>query len=201
MRINGEPVIRTGRDVSCFLVELRDDGDPALTFRSLVIGTLFACVRAVNSQLGFFMPDLIYISSINLMLLIYIMGMTWSKALPRRSMVNGTRFAVLGPLLEIINHGEFRIKEHAIATWIATSASFDFKTSAELNYVIQTLYYNTTVHAMTPILAGLSVAGFGYGLCGLLQSLTVYSSEMVYWTYIPSMVSILQSLHFDSPEN
>lgn len=63
------------------------------------------------------MPDLIYISSINLMLLIYIMGMTWSKALPRRSMVNGTRFAVLGPLLEIINHGEFRIKE-VCSAWI-----------------------------------------------------------------------------------
>ena len=29
--------------------------------------------------------------------------------------------------------------QHAIATWIATSASFDFKTSAELNYVIQTV--------------------------------------------------------------
>lgn len=52
VRINGEPVIRTGRDVSRFLVELRDDGDPALTFRSLVIGTLFACVRAVNSQVS-----------------------------------------------------------------------------------------------------------------------------------------------------
>jgi len=45
------------------------------------------------------------------MLLIYITGKTWSKVLPRRSMVDGTRFAVLGPLLEFINHGEFRIKE------------------------------------------------------------------------------------------
>ena len=52
VRIKGEPVIRTGRDVSHFLVDLRDDGDPALTFRSLVIGTLFACVRAANSQVS-----------------------------------------------------------------------------------------------------------------------------------------------------
>ena len=52
VRLQGEPVIRTGRDISHFLVDLRDDGDPALTFRSLVIGTLFACVRALNSQVS-----------------------------------------------------------------------------------------------------------------------------------------------------
>ena len=52
VRLQGEPVIRTGMDVSRFLVDLRDDGDPALTFRSLVIGTLFACARAVNSEVS-----------------------------------------------------------------------------------------------------------------------------------------------------
>ena len=44
--VNGEPVITTGRDVSRFLVDVRDDGDPALTFRSFVLGTVFAGLGA-----------------------------------------------------------------------------------------------------------------------------------------------------------
>ena len=35
--VKGEPVITTGSDVSHFLVDVRDDGDPALTFHSLFI--------------------------------------------------------------------------------------------------------------------------------------------------------------------
>jgi hypothetical protein len=40
--VNGEPVINSGKDVSRFVIDLRDDGDPALTFRSMVLGTVFA---------------------------------------------------------------------------------------------------------------------------------------------------------------
>jgi hypothetical protein len=38
--VNGEPVIRTGRDVSRYLVNLRDDQDPPFTFRSILLGTM-----------------------------------------------------------------------------------------------------------------------------------------------------------------
>lgn len=49
---NGEPVITTGRDVSRFAVELRDDGDKALTFRSIVLGTMFAGMGAALCQVS-----------------------------------------------------------------------------------------------------------------------------------------------------
>lgn len=48
--VKGEPVITSGSDVSRFLVDVRDDGDPALTFRSLCIGTVFACLGAALCQ-------------------------------------------------------------------------------------------------------------------------------------------------------
>ena len=41
--LSGEPVIATGRDV----VDIRDDGDDALTFRSFVLGTVGAALRQV----------------------------------------------------------------------------------------------------------------------------------------------------------
>lgn len=50
--VNGEPVIRTGEDVSNFLIDVRDDGDPALTFRSLALGTVFAGLGAALCQVS-----------------------------------------------------------------------------------------------------------------------------------------------------
>lgn len=47
---NGEPIISTGRDVSRFVVDIRDDGDAALTVRSLFLGTLWAGLGAALYQ-------------------------------------------------------------------------------------------------------------------------------------------------------
>ena len=52
--VKHEPIITTGSDVSRFLVDVRDDGDPALTFRSLFIGTIFACLGATMCQVRLF---------------------------------------------------------------------------------------------------------------------------------------------------
>lgn len=49
---NGEQVIATGRDVSRFVVDIRDDGDEALTFRSIVLGTIFAGMSAALCQVS-----------------------------------------------------------------------------------------------------------------------------------------------------
>jgi len=54
--VNGEPIISTGSDVSKFLVDLRDDGDPPLTFRSLVLGTLFGGLGAALFQVCMYSP-------------------------------------------------------------------------------------------------------------------------------------------------
>jgi hypothetical protein len=49
---NGEPVITAGRDVSRFVVDIRDDEDPALTFRSMFLGTIFAGMGAALSEVS-----------------------------------------------------------------------------------------------------------------------------------------------------
>ena len=51
---NGEPVITAGRDVSRFVVDIRDDEDTALTFRSMFLGTIFAGMGAALSQVSDF---------------------------------------------------------------------------------------------------------------------------------------------------
>jgi hypothetical protein len=48
--LNGEPIVTTGKDISRFVVDIRDDGDDALTFRSFVLGTILAALGAALSQ-------------------------------------------------------------------------------------------------------------------------------------------------------
>jgi len=48
--VNGEPVITSGRDVSRYLVDLRDDEDPPFTFRSAVLGSVIGGLGAALFQ-------------------------------------------------------------------------------------------------------------------------------------------------------
>ena len=48
--VKGEPVINSGRDVSRYLVDLRDDQDPPITFRSIVLGTVIGGLGAALYQ-------------------------------------------------------------------------------------------------------------------------------------------------------
>lgn len=52
LMLNGEPVIRSGKDVSRLVVDIRDDGEDALTFRSVILGTIFAGLGAALCQVG-----------------------------------------------------------------------------------------------------------------------------------------------------
>ncbi|KAH8093283.1 oligopeptide transporter [Cristinia sonorae] len=196
--VNGEPVITTGRDVSKYLIDVRDDGDPAITFRSLFLGTVFAGLGATMYQIYMFKPVQMGVSTVFLLLLIYSVGQVWAKFLPTAKAVEGTRFAKLGPTLHFINPGPFGIKEHTISALVASTAAYG--SSSVMNFAVQRLYYDTNVGAATAVLSTFSTGLFGYGLVGLLRPLTVYPSEMVYWGNLPT-VSIFQTLHYSSEGN
>ncbi|KAF9051472.1 oligopeptide transporter [Panaeolus papilionaceus] len=209
---NGEPVITTGKDVSRFAVDVRDDGDQALTFRSIVLGTLFAGLGAALCQVSplrcdiiapliaiyLFKPVQMTVSTVFLLLLTYSAGNAWAKVLPTRTLTDGVSSSKLDRLIHFINPGPFTIKEHVVASLVASTAASG--SSAVQNFAVQKLYYDTKVEATTAILATFSTACFGYGLVGLLRPLTVYPSEMVYWTNLPT-VSVFQALHFDTAAN
>lgn len=72
---NGVPVIKTGRDISHFVVDIRDDGDEALTFRSILLGTVFACMGAALSQVSTH-------SSLRDQMVLPSLFLTWLRVLP-----------------------------------------------------------------------------------------------------------------------
>ncbi|KAG8768545.1 hypothetical protein FRC12_005500, partial [Ceratobasidium sp. 428] len=213
MIVNGEPVIETGVHVSNFAVDDRDDGDPSLTFRSFLIGTIVAGLGAALSQIYIFKPIDVTVSGIFLLLLVYTIGNAWAILLPRPVTFESCA-PWLVPVLRFVNPEPFGLKEvgassaicgaqtsysqrlakHVVATLIATTAAYG---STAVNiFAVQRLFYDADVNASTAVLATFSTACFGYGLVGLLRPLTVYPSEMVYWANLPT-VTTFQALHWD----
>lgn len=57
---NENVIIVTGKDAARFLLPMRDDHDPALTFRSLFLASGLSCFQAVMSQI--YTVSLLYLS-------------------------------------------------------------------------------------------------------------------------------------------
>ncbi|KAK0192884.1 peptide transporter MTD1 [Armillaria mellea] len=205
-QLDDEAIVTSGQDVSLFVVDVRDDGDSALTFRSLFLGTVTAGLGAalcqasqrISHDIYNFKPVQMSVSTVFLLLVLYSIGEAWAAFLPKRSWVEGTRLQSLAPVLEFINPGPFGLKEHVVATLIASTVANG--STAVNNFAVQRLFYDTNVQALTSILATFSTACFGMGLVGILRPLTVYPSEMVYWQNLPT-VSVFQALHFDDHAN
>lgn len=49
--VEGEVIIRTGADAAVHLLPLRDDGDPSLTFRGILLATALTGFQATMNQI------------------------------------------------------------------------------------------------------------------------------------------------------
>ena len=126
--VRGEPIIESGEDVSNFLVDVRDVGGQAFTFRSMVMGTVMAGFGASVTQVWLhpvlrvlllsipqiysFKPLSVGVSSVFLLLVIYTWGLFWER-LPRREFFEnrGKFMSRLAPIAHFINPGDFGMKE------------------------------------------------------------------------------------------
>lgn len=193
---NGEPVIRNGSDVSRFIVSDRDDQDTTFTFRAFVLGSIFTAFSSVITVIYQFKPlqQTVQVSAVFLMLLVYAAGLLWANFTP-----SPDRFPSLRPILQFVNSGQpFMIKEHVVASLIATSGNNGL-VGPEI-FAVERLYYNHTVSATTAVLGTFSITLCGFVIAGVLRKLIVYPSEMVYWSTLPQVV-LFQSLHFNPERN
>ncbi|PLN84639.1 OPT peptide transporter Mtd1 [Aspergillus taichungensis] len=194
--VKGHPVIRNGADVSKYIVSVRDDGDPALTFRSIVLGSAFTALSSVITMLYTFKPIQMQVSAVFLQLLVYVFGEAWALFTPRPERFRSTG---LQKVLHFLNFGQpFGIKEHVVAALVASSGNNGLN-GVEV-YAIERLFYDRSVSATTAVLGTFSMALCGFVLAGVLRALIVYPSEMVYWSTLPQVV-LYQNLHFDRSAN
>ncbi|KAM0250023.1 hypothetical protein ACHAQJ_008792 [Trichoderma viride] len=196
-------IIVTGADAAAHLLPLRDDGEPALTFRSLVLATCLSAFQAIMSQIYQFKPTSVTISGTFIVLIAYFAGNAWAAFLPRGDRLRARWAAKKGqeklPLwisvISIINPGPWNLKEHAVCAITATSAS---NASASITvFTAQNLFYDLPLSASTVILSTISIGLFGYGISGMLRPIAVWHVESVYWSTLPT-VKTLQGLHWQS---
>ncbi|WWC89674.1 uncharacterized protein L201_004599 [Kwoniella dendrophila CBS 6074] len=197
-------IIRSGLDASQHLLSIRDDGDPAITFRSFILGTLMACFQASMHQIYLFKPTQASISGSFIVLILYFIGNGWAKFLPRGDHLeqrfrekNGNQGSLTFwiKLWKFVNPSTFGLKEHSIAAITAYGASNG--AAAISVFTVQDLFYDIPLNATTVILSTLSIGLFGMGLTGVFRPITVWHVEAVYWTNIPTVKS-LQTLHWDT---
>lgn len=113
-----------GKDVSRLVVDLRDDGDNALTFRSLFIGTCLTGLASAITIIYTFKPVEVSVSTVFIVLLCYVFGLAWSCLPGPDSVKNKPIIGRLEGVLRFLQSGEpFRIKEHVVASLIAASGS------------------------------------------------------------------------------
>ncbi|KAK4155839.1 OPT oligopeptide transporter protein-domain-containing protein [Chaetomidium leptoderma] len=195
-------IIVTGADAAAHLLPLRDDGEPALSFRSLFLATCLSAFQAVMYQIYMFKPTQITIGGTFIVLIAYFLGKTWAAVLPRGDRL-ATRWRERGggqgkvpvwiSIATFINPGPWNLKEHAICAITATSAS---NAAASVTvFAAQDLFYDLPISATTVILAVISIGLFGYGICGIMRPITVWHVDAVYWSTLPT-VKTLQGLHW-----
>ncbi|KAM5377925.1 hypothetical protein ACJZ2D_004829 [Fusarium nematophilum] len=200
-RESKEAIIITGADAAAHLLPLRDDGDSAITFRGLFLASSLACFQAVMYQIYMFKPTLITIQGTFIVLISYFLGKAWAAILPRGDKFEARWRAGGGQgslpwwltLIKFINPGPWNLKEHAICSITATSAS-NAAASIEV-FAAQDLFYNLPLSATTVILSTISIGLFGYGICGVMRPITVWHVDAVYWSNLPT-VKTLQGLHW-----
>lgn len=135
------------------------------------------------------------------MLIAYFVGNAWAKFLPRgdhqearwRSKGGQGKPPAWIRLVSFVNPGPWGLKEHAIASITATAAS---NASVIIQvFTAQDLFYDMPLSAVTVVLAVISIALFGYGICGVMRPIAVWHVDAVYWGTIPT-VKVLQGLHW-----
>lgn len=135
------------------------------------------------------------------MLIAYFVGKAWASVLPRgdlqearwRQQGGQGKLPPLIRLARLINPGPWNLKEHAVCSITATSASN--AAASIFVFTAQDLFYDLPLSANTVVLSVISIGLFGYGICGIVRPICVWHVESVYWSNLPT-VKTLQGLHW-----
>lgn len=118
-----------------------------------------------------------------LVLLAWFFGLTWARLVPQKPFW--------------LSPGPWNIKEHVIATVIATSAN----ASAYATWILsaQELYYVQQPSVAGGLFLVLATQLVGYGIAGLYRNFLVYPTSMIWPNKLP-IVSLLKTSWNESPE-
>ncbi|PWN48094.1 hypothetical protein IE53DRAFT_212756 [Violaceomyces palustris] len=170
-----------------------DDPDlPSLTWRALVIGTVFCVIGAAISQLFFYKSNSPSFSSYFVILVTLPLGKWLARRLPDRRIG-------IGRLSFELNPGPFSIKEHLLVAVLSSSGAASAYASDIIN--IQELFFHQHMSNTAALTLLLTTQILGFGFAGLVHDLLVKPPAMIFPSTLVT-TSLFHTLHNDkSAEN
>ncbi|KAG2150606.1 OPT oligopeptide transporter protein-domain-containing protein [Suillus clintonianus] len=176
-----EGVLSNERDIATHVISV--DDDPSLspwTFRAFFIGLGLSAFGGVLAEIYYFKPQTILVSLMFLAVISYVIGIFMETFIPRRG------------FLRYLNPGPFNKKENAFIV-IMASASANSALGTEV-LAVQRLYYNITPNPGASIFLLFSSQLLGYGIGGMMRSILLYPSKMLYPGVLP-LLSMFDALY------
>ncbi|KAG2107577.1 OPT oligopeptide transporter protein-domain-containing protein [Suillus cothurnatus] len=169
-----EGVLSDERDIATHVISVDDDASlNPWTLRAFFIGLGLSTFGGVLAEIYYFKPQTVGVLLMFLAVISYVLGIFMETFVPRRG------------ILRYLNPGPFNKKENAFIVIMANaSASSAFATEV---LAVQRLYYNITPNAGTSVFLLFSSQLLGYGIGGMMRSILLYPSKMLYPGVLPLM--------------
>lgn len=129
----------------------------------------------------YFKPQVVYVSVMFLTVLAETLGTGLAHMIPR-----------WGRIGRLLNPGPWNRKEHTAAVLMASAASVSALSTEALT--VQKLWYGGYPSVAAGIFVTLSSQLIGYGVAGMMRSVLLYPTKMLYPANLP-ITTVMETLH------
>jgi len=188
--VDDSEVIETAEQLVAQVISL--DDDPTLspwTFRTLVIGTGLSAFGGVLAEIYYFKPQTVLVSTMFLAIIGYVLGIFMEFLIPPKISLFGHSLS-----LHYLNPGPFNKKELAFILIMASAAATSALATETL--AVQRLFYNITPNPAASVFLLFSSQFIGYGIAGVMRSILLYPSKMLYPGVLP-LISMFDAFYKD----
>ncbi|THH03265.1 hypothetical protein EW145_g6393 [Phellinidium pouzarii] len=173
-------ILNDARDLVTHVISIDDDESLSpWTFRTAVIGIGLSAFGGVLAEIYYFKPQTVLVSTMFLAIIAYVLGLAMETLIPTRGW------------FRYLNPGPFNKKENAMIVIMASAAANSALGTEVL--AVQRLFYNITPNPAASIFLLFSSQMIGYGIGGLMRSILLYPSKMLYPGVLP-LVSMFDAL-------
>ncbi|KAM5354772.1 hypothetical protein ACJ41O_001418 [Fusarium nematophilum] len=162
--------LETAEDIVTNVIKVDDDPSIGLS----VFG-------AVLQEIMYFKPQVVYVSVMFLTVLAETLGTGLATIIPRKGIVG--RF---------LNPHPWNRKEHTAAVLMASAASVSALSTEALS--VQKLWYGGYPNQAAGIFITLSSQLIGYGIAGMMRSVLLFPTKMLYPANLP-ITTVMETLH------
>ncbi|KAF5655389.1 peptide transporter [Fusarium sp. NRRL 25303] len=174
--------LETAEDIVTHVIQV--DDDPTMnpwTIRMFAVGIGLSAFGAVLQEIMYFKPQVVYVSVMFLTVLAETLGTGLAHIIPR-----------WGRIGRLLNPGPWNRKEHTAAVLMASAASVSALSTEALT--VQKLWYGGYPSVAAGIFVTLSSQLIGYGVAGMMRSVLLYPTKMLYPANLP-ITTVMETLH------